>query len=207
MIQAGSRERFLDEVLRFVRSAATLPGVLRIALIGSILTDRPDPKDVDVLVSVTDDAELAPLAALGRRLQGRLQSLNHGADVFLADGSGRYLGRTCSWKACGPGIRPVTRYIAAAGHTSMTIWPPSGSQGGSLLHHRSSSGRLSCAGAPCQPTSNGFLLVLANLIGTPCGRRRGAHSWRIWTRAHSAVGEGSRSSSPRRRVAGNSVSA
>src|SRR5205809_1885629 len=53
VIQAGSRERFLDEVLRFVRSAATLPGVLRIALIGSILTDRPDPKDVDVLVSVT----------------------------------------------------------------------------------------------------------------------------------------------------------
>ena len=75
MIQAGSRERFLDEVLRFVRSAANLPGVLRIALVGSILTDRPDPKDVDVLVSVTDDAELAPLAALGRRLQGRLQSL------------------------------------------------------------------------------------------------------------------------------------
>jgi len=105
VIQAGSRERFLDEVLRFVRSAANLPGVLRIALVGSILTDRPDPKDVDVLVSVADDAELAPLAALGRRLQGRLQSLNHGADVFLADGGGRYLGRTCSWKACGPGIR------------------------------------------------------------------------------------------------------
>ena len=75
MIQAGSRERFLDEVLRFVRSAANLPGVLRIALVGSILTDRPDPKDVDVLVSVADDAELAPLAALGRRLQDRLQSL------------------------------------------------------------------------------------------------------------------------------------
>ena len=75
MIQAGSRERCLDEVLRFVRSAANLPGVLRIALVGSILTDRPDPKDVDVLVSVTDDAELAPLAALGRRLQDRLQSL------------------------------------------------------------------------------------------------------------------------------------
>jgi len=75
VIQAGSRERFLDEVLRFVRSAANLPGVLRIALVGSILTDRPDPKDVDVLVSVADDAELAPLAALGRRLQGRLQSL------------------------------------------------------------------------------------------------------------------------------------
>jgi len=168
VIQAGGRERFLDEVLRFVRSAANLPGVLRIALIGSILTDRPDPKDVDVLVSVTDDAELASLAALGRRLQGRLQSLNHGADVFLADGSGRYLGRTCSWKSCGPGIRAsVTRYIAAAGHTSMTIWPPSGSQEGWLLHHRSSSGRLLCAGAPCQPTSNAFLLVLADLIRYP----------------------------------------
>ena len=61
-------------------------------------------------------------------------------------------------------VRPVTRYIAAAGHTSMTIWPRSGSQGGSLLRHRSSSGRLSCAGVPCQPTSNAFLLVLASLI-------------------------------------------
>jgi hypothetical protein len=34
--KASSRERFLDEVLRFVRSAANLSGVLRITLVGSV---------------------------------------------------------------------------------------------------------------------------------------------------------------------------
>ncbi len=28
-----------------------------------------------------------------------------GADVFLADPQGNYLGRACPWKRCGPGIR------------------------------------------------------------------------------------------------------
>ena len=31
--------------------------------------------------------------------------MNRGADIFLADAQGRYIGRTCSWKTCGPGIR------------------------------------------------------------------------------------------------------
>jgi len=51
----------------FVRSARMLPGVRRIALIGSLATDRVDPKGVDILVTVDDDADLAPLAPLARR--------------------------------------------------------------------------------------------------------------------------------------------
>lgn len=51
------------------------------------------------------DADLAPLAALGRRLAGRAQSRNRGADVFLADPEGNYLGRTCPWRECRPGLR------------------------------------------------------------------------------------------------------
>jgi hypothetical protein len=82
-----------------------LPGVRRIAIIGSITTDRCNPKDIDFLVTISDDADLAPLAALARRLKGRLQSHSHGADVFLANERGEYLGRTCSWVICRPGVR------------------------------------------------------------------------------------------------------
>jgi len=99
------RTDLLDAARRFTESAAGLPGVRRIALIGSLLTNRPSPKDVDLLVFVTDDADLAPLALAARRLKGRLQSQNRGADVFLADDHGRYIGRICSWKICQPGVR------------------------------------------------------------------------------------------------------
>jgi len=58
-----------------------------------------------MLVTVTDDADLAPLAKLGRKLQGHAQGFNRGGEVFLADLEGNYLGRTCPWKRCGPGIR------------------------------------------------------------------------------------------------------
>jgi hypothetical protein len=100
-----ARARLIAEVLAFVRAACKLPGVVRIALIGSLTTDEPEPKDADVLVTVTDDADLAPLATLGRKLAGHAQSFNRGGDVFLADPRGSYLGRTCPWRRCGPGIR------------------------------------------------------------------------------------------------------
>ena len=99
------REQMLAGVVGFVRAVAPLVGVRRIALIGSIMTAKPTPKDIDLLVTVADDADLAPLARCARQLQGRLQGLNHWADVFLADERWRYLGRTCTWRECRPGIR------------------------------------------------------------------------------------------------------
>jgi hypothetical protein len=99
------RPKFIEEVLIFIRAASQLSGVTRIALIGSLTTDEPDPKDVDMLVTVTDEADLVPLATLGRKLSGHLQQFNRGGEVFLADPQGNYLGRTCPWKQCGPGIR------------------------------------------------------------------------------------------------------
>ena len=99
------REKMLSGVLVFVRSAICLEGVRRIALLGSIVTGKPEPKDVDLLVTVTDEADLAPLAKCTRQLQGRVKGLNRGTDVFLADESGLYLGRICKWRQCGPGIR------------------------------------------------------------------------------------------------------
>lgn len=99
------RQQLLDGLRRFVVSVRQIAGVRRIALLGSIVTAKPDPKDVDLLVVVADDADLAPLATASRRLQGHAQSFNRGADVFLADERGRYIGRTCHWRDCRPGVR------------------------------------------------------------------------------------------------------
>jgi hypothetical protein len=99
------RTRLIAEVLAFVQAASHVPGVTRIALIGSLTTNKPDPKDADLLVTVTDDADLAALAALGRKLQGHAQGFNCGGEVFLSDPDGTYLGRTCPWRQCAQGIR------------------------------------------------------------------------------------------------------
>ena len=79
----------------------------RIALIGSLTTPEPSPNDIDLLVTVSDDMDLAPLAKAARQLNGRAMQTGNsrGGDVFLADAGGNYLGRTCAWKECGPGIR------------------------------------------------------------------------------------------------------
>ena len=101
----GHRQQLLDGLRRFVASVRPMAGVRRIALLGSIVTAKADPKDIDVLVVVADDVDLAPLATCSRRLQGHAQSFNRGADVFLADERGTYIGRTCRWKDCRPGVR------------------------------------------------------------------------------------------------------
>jgi predicted nucleotidyltransferase len=102
---AGHRSELLEAAVRFVGAAAHVPGVRSISLLGSIVTDRPDPKDIDVLVLISDETDVAQLATYARRLQGRAQQCNRGADVFLADPDGNYLGRTCHWKDCRPGVR------------------------------------------------------------------------------------------------------
>ncbi len=99
------RAYLIAEALKFTLAASKLPGVIRIALIGSLTTDKKEPKDIDLLVTVRDDIDLAPLARLGRKLQGRAQNINQGGEVFLADPNGYYLGRICPWRECAPGIR------------------------------------------------------------------------------------------------------
>jgi predicted nucleotidyltransferase len=99
------RDQLLSEVRHFVERARDCPGVQRIALVGSLATDKQKPKDADVLVTVVDDADLTPLATAGRRLKGHAQSRNKGADIFLADPVGNYIGRICHWRDCRPGIR------------------------------------------------------------------------------------------------------
>ena len=87
------------------RFARGIEGVRRIALTGSLATGKEFPKDIDILVTVSDDCDLAPLARLGRQLSGHMNSHRAGADVFRASEDGRYLGRTCPWRDCGPDYR------------------------------------------------------------------------------------------------------
>jgi hypothetical protein len=101
----GHRAELLDGLRRFVAGARGLAGIRRISLVGSIVTAKPNPKDIDVLVVVSEDADLSLLARHARRLQGHAQTLNRGADVFLANERGDYIGRTCRWKDCRPGVR------------------------------------------------------------------------------------------------------
>lgn len=102
---APIRPKMIEACLASIKQLSQLPGVLRIAMIGSLVTPKEDPKDIDLLVTVTDDCDLARLAFASRRLQGRMQSISHGADIFLANPAGEYIGRTCQWKICKPGIR------------------------------------------------------------------------------------------------------
>lgn len=99
------RAHLLAGALLFVQAAAGLPGVSRIALLGSLTTTKANPHDVDLLVTVADDVDLTQLAALGRKLKGHVQGRNAGADIFLASPPGVYIGRTCHWKRCEPGVR------------------------------------------------------------------------------------------------------
>jgi predicted nucleotidyltransferase len=101
----NTRQHLLASALTFLETVIDLPGVHRIALLGSLTTDKRNPKDIDLLVAVSDAADLAPLARRARQLQGRCQQINCGADVFLSDLNSNYLGRTCHWKDCRPGVR------------------------------------------------------------------------------------------------------
>jgi predicted nucleotidyltransferase len=99
------RKIMFAEVRRFVRFARDIRGLLRIALIGSLASDKESPKDIDLLITISDDCNLSALAALGRQLTGHMAAHSASADIFLANPDGEYLGRTCSWKKCSPGVR------------------------------------------------------------------------------------------------------
>ena len=80
------RAHLLAGVLALTQAARRVPGVTRVALIGSLTTDKPEPKDADVLVTVADDADLTLLAAHGRKLLGHCQSRNRGGGLPLDEG-------------------------------------------------------------------------------------------------------------------------
>ncbi len=110
--EANIREHLLTGVRVFVASSSKLSGITRIALIGSLVTDKPEPKDADVLITISEVVDLGHLAQLGRKLKGKAQTRNAGADIFLCSEAGQYLGRTCSYRECHPRVRCLGRQCA-----------------------------------------------------------------------------------------------
>jgi len=113
---AEVRGTLLALTLEFVRAARVVRGVTRIAMLGSLVTDKARPKDSDLLVSVAEDVDWAPLARLSRRLQGRAQGINSTADVFLAAVGDVYVGRVCRYRECHPRIRCRARHCGRWPH-------------------------------------------------------------------------------------------
>jgi hypothetical protein len=71
----SNRAWLISGALAFVRNVmghprnTPLPGMLRIAVLGSSLTRKRTPKAIDLLVIVADEADLAALARPGRQLR------------------------------------------------------------------------------------------------------------------------------------------
>lgn len=95
------RADLLDLAAWFVGEARRLEGVLEIALVGSLCTPKQDPKDIDLLLTLTPGCSLEALARLSRQLKGRTQAMGRGADIFLAE-RGKYIGRICGFRECHP---------------------------------------------------------------------------------------------------------
>jgi predicted nucleotidyltransferase len=113
---AEPRRPLLLAVLSFVRAAAVCPGVQRISLLGSLATAKAIPKDVDLLVTIDGAMELTELARISRQLMGSAQTVNLGADIFLADATGRYLGRVCRYRECHPRVRCLAQHCGQKAH-------------------------------------------------------------------------------------------
>jgi hypothetical protein len=113
---AEPRPLLLAAVCDFVREAAGSAGVLRVSLVGSLTTEKAVPKDADVLIAIDAGMDLTLLARTGRRLKGRAQRINLGADVFLVDAVGRYLGRICHYRECHPRALCRARHCGLRDH-------------------------------------------------------------------------------------------
>ncbi len=98
------RAPLLQAVLQFVRTARTIEGVLRIALVGSLATPKPLPKDADVLCDNRGRPGSRPARNGRTAAQGYGAADEFGADIFLADVRGDYIGRICGYRECHPRV-------------------------------------------------------------------------------------------------------
>ncbi len=99
----ADRDVLLDVGKWFFDQAKLLTEVEQIALVGSICTAKKKPKDIDFLVNIRSGADIKALATLARKLQGRIQKGNLGADVFIVE-DGKYIGRACHYKEPWPRV-------------------------------------------------------------------------------------------------------
>jgi hypothetical protein len=103
-------------VRAFVQAVGGRAGIHRISLLASLATSKAVPKDADVLVAIDAAMDLCGLARASRRLQGSAQSINLGADIFLADADGPYLGRICRYRECRPRAGCRARHCGRRDH-------------------------------------------------------------------------------------------
>jgi predicted nucleotidyltransferase len=101
--RGADRTELLAALRWFLDRVRTLPGIESVALIGSLATEEPNPKDLDVLVMVEPGADLAALAQLGRQAAGRRQHGVWGVDLFLGE-NGRHIGRACKFREPHPRV-------------------------------------------------------------------------------------------------------
>jgi len=113
---ADPRRQLLLGAYSFVHAARACPNVRRISLLGSLATAKAMPKDIDLLVTLDSVSDLTELARAGRRLMGSAQSINLGADIFLADAAGHYLGRICHYRECHPRVRCPAQHCGDKEH-------------------------------------------------------------------------------------------
>jgi hypothetical protein len=113
---AEPREALLLAVWSFVQTARVCSGVLRIALLGSLATNKAIPKDADVVVTIDHEINFAGLARAGRRLKGSAQTINLSADIFLSDATDRYLGRICQYRECHPRMACLAQHCGLREH-------------------------------------------------------------------------------------------
>jgi hypothetical protein len=100
---SSTRANLLRFGAEFRSLIAELKGIERVALIGSLCTDKAEPNDIDFVVTLKPGTDIGPLARVSRRLKGRAQQINRGADIFLVE-EGQYIGRICHYRQCHPRV-------------------------------------------------------------------------------------------------------
>ena len=67
-------------------------------------------------MTIDGSIQLAELARAGRRLQGFAQTVNLGADIFLANEGGCYVGRICHYRKCFPRVACLAQNCGGREH-------------------------------------------------------------------------------------------
>ena len=71
-----TRDHLITAALDFCEQVTRMPGVERVAFIGPVCAEKREPKDVDLLLTITPVVDMEKLATLGRQLQGKAQRIN-----------------------------------------------------------------------------------------------------------------------------------
>src|SRR5205085_2475784 len=75
---APPRRHLLAAAVPFVQAAMRLPGVTRVALLGSLTTEKADPKDIDLLVTISDKTDVSALDRLARPMREVMAQIMEG---------------------------------------------------------------------------------------------------------------------------------